>query len=573
MSALVRKYLSLNNFGRSKFASVCIYKYATLSTIAQESPDATSSGVVPIFRRATQFGNRVAFQDNDGDYRYQGLLHSSHKFASEISYHLNGNTQERVAFLCPNNASYLIAQWACWISGQIAVPMNDKHPLPLMEHYVTNSQAKLVVTTRHYAKMIAKLCLKIGTKMLIMDDILQISSRRTDGENIDALDSFSIGLEPEFYETSEALIIYTSGTTGLPKGAVLSHRAIQEQVSSLVQAWGWTKHDGVLHVLPLHHIHGIVNVLTCPLAVGATCVMLPKFDAGQVWRHLLINARVNIFMAVPTIYMKLIEEYENNLKDREEEVRDICSNKIRLMVSGSAALPAPLSQRWADITGHTLLERYGMTETGMVLSNKLEGERRLGYVGLPLPGVEVQISGPNYESLVTGDNSGSVVVSTDHASGELLVRGPTLFSGYYNKPEATSKEFTQDGWFKTGDTARYEDGMYQILGRTSVDIIKTGGYKVSALEIETQLLTHPSISECAVVGLEDDTWGQKVAVIAVLKPGCEVSLSELRQWSKERLASYASPSVLKVIDILPKNVMGKVNKKQLIKELFPDSAQ
>nr|CAD7424206.1 unnamed protein product [Timema monikensis] len=329
MSALVRKYLSLNNFGRSKFASVCIYKYATLSTIAQESPDATSSGVVPIFRRATQFGNRVAFQDNDGDYRYQGLLHSSHKFASEISYHLNGNTQERVAFLCPNNASYLIAQWACWISGQIAVPMNDKHPLPLMEHYVTNSQAKLVVTTRHYAKMIAKLCLKIGTKMLIMDDILQISSRRTDGENIDALDSFSIGLEPEFYETSEALIIYTSGTTGLPKGAVLSHRAIQEQVSSLVQAWGWTKHDGVLHVLPLHHIHGIVNVLTCPLAVGATCVMLPKFDAGQVWRHLLINARVNIFMAVPTIYMKLIEEYENNLKDREEEVRDICSNKIR----------------------------------------------------------------------------------------------------------------------------------------------------------------------------------------------------------------------------------------------------
>ncbi|CAG2060219.1 unnamed protein product [Timema podura] len=200
-------------------------------------------------------------------------------------------------------------------------------------------------------------------------------------------------------------------------------------------------------------------------------------------------------------------------------------------------------------------------------------KRLTGYVGLPLPGVEVQISGPDYEPLVTGDNSGSVVVSTDHDNGELLVRGPTLFSGYYNKPEATSKEFTQDGWFKTGDTARYEDGMYQILGRTSVDIIKTGGYKVSALEIETQLLTHPSISECAVVGLKDDTWGQKVAAVAVLKPGCEVSLSELRQWSKERLASYASPSVLKVIDTLPKNAMGKVNKKELIKELFPDAAK
>ena len=223
------------------------------------------------------------------------------------------------------------------------------------------------------------------------------------------------------------------------------------------------------------------------------------------------------------------------------------------MVSGSAALPVAVLERFAAISGHTLLERYGMTEFGMGLGNPLHGERRPGHVGVPFPGIDVRLV----------DEGGAAVA--DGEPGQIQVRGDGVFQHYFQKPEATRDAFTPDGWFKTGDVAVVDRGAYRILGRESVDILKTGGYKVSALEIEEALREHPAIRECAVVGVPDETWGQRIAAAVVLRDGTALELDALREWCKLRLAPYKAPSLLRVMQDLPRNAMGKVQKPELVR--------
>jgi malonyl-CoA/methylmalonyl-CoA synthetase len=229
------------------------------------------------------------------------------------------------------------------------------------------------------------------------------------------------------------------------------------------------------------------------------------------------------------------------------------------MVSGSAALPESVLARWREITGHVLLERYGMTETGMILSNPLHGERVAGTVGTPLPGVEVKVV----------DDAGAELAGD--AEGELWVRGPAVFEEYWRRPEATAAAFAGD-WFRTGDVARRERGIYRLLGRASVDIIKTGGYKVSALEIEEVLRAHPAIEDCAVVGLSDEEWGERVATAVVARSGAAApSLDELRRFTKDRLAPYKAPREVLAVGALPRNTLGKVEKPR-VKEMFARAA-
>jgi malonyl-CoA/methylmalonyl-CoA synthetase len=254
-------------------------------------------------------------------------------------------------------------------------------------------------------------------------------------------------------------------------------------------------------------------------------------------------------MAVPTIYRKLIAAWDA-APDERRRSWSAGSAGLRLMVSGSAALPVQTLERWRDISGHTLLERYGMTELGMVLSNPLHGERRPGFVGTPLPGVEVRLV----------DDVGQPVPAG--TPGEIEVRGGGVFLEYWGRPEATREAF-RDGWFRTGDMAVLEHGGYRMLGRTSVDIIKTGGYKVSALEIEEVLRTHPDVAECAVVGLEDLEWGERVAVAVELREGRSLDLETLKSWARERLAPYKIPRQLRVVSGLPRNAMGKVTKAEV----------
>jgi malonyl-CoA/methylmalonyl-CoA synthetase len=278
---------------------------------------------------------------------------------------------------------------------------------------------------------------------------------------------------------------------------------------------------------------------------GATVEPFTRFEMNAILKRVRVDA-YTLFMAVPTIYVKLIQMLEEaDDQDRFDIVAGF--KKMRLMVSGSAALPASVHERWAQLTGQKLLERYGMTEIGMAISNLYRGERRPGSVGAPLPGVELRLKMEN-----------GPVITDENEPGEIQVRGPMVFQAYWNRPEATAETF-EDGWFRTGDMAVLEAGYYRIMGRLSVDIIKSGGYKLSALEIEAALLEHPFIAECAVVGMPDDTWGEAVSAAVVLQKG-PLDLIALREWCKERLSVYKIPQRLKVVSELPRNAMGKVTK-------------
>jgi malonyl-CoA/methylmalonyl-CoA synthetase len=359
---------------------------------------------------------------------------------------------------------------------------------------------------------------------------------------------------PAVQPARRAIIFYTSGTTGRPKGAVHTHATLQAQVQSLAAAWEWTADDRILSVLPLHHVHGVINVLTCALWAGAVCEMLPRFEAGEVWSR-LARGGLTLFMAVPTIYARLIAAWD----EAPPEQRATLSagfRALRLMVSGSAALPVRVLERWREISGHTLLERYGMTEIGMALSNPLHGRRVAGTVGVPLPSVQLRLV-----------NESGVAVPAG-TPGEIEVRGPGVFLEYWNRPSETAAAF-HDGWFRTGDVAVVEDGRYRILGRKSVDIIKTGGYKISSLEIEEVLRGHPDVAECAVVGVPDDEWGERACAAVVVRDGCSLSAESLRDWARDRLAVYKVPSRVSVVRELPRNAMGKVTKPAVVQLFVP----
>ena len=255
-------------------------------------------------------------------------------------------------------------------------------------------------------------------------------------------------------------------------------------------------------------------------------------------------------MAVPTIYVKLIQYFDSI---EQEQVRSICDgfNAMRLNISGSAACPVKLFNQWQELTGQVLLERYGMTEIGMGISNPYAGERRAGCVGQPLPGVQVQLFDEN-DSPITAEET----------PGEIRIQGNNVFLEYWDNPKATGESF-KDGWFCTGDVAVLEDGYYRIMGRSSVDIIKSGGYKLSALEIEGVLLTHEGIAEVAVIGVADDTWGEAVTAFVALKPTSSLDYDQLKNWCEGKMSSYKIPKALKIVDALPRNAMGKVTKPAL----------
>ena len=349
------------------------------------------------------------------------------------------------------------------------------------------------------------------------------------------------------------MILYTSGTTSKPKGVVSTHGNICAQIVTLIDAWAWERDDSIPLFLPLHHVHGIVNVLGCGLWAGARVDCFRSFDPAPLLERVAAND-YSVFMAVPTIYVKLIRCLEES--DEPDRARFAAGfRQMRLMVSGSAALPASVHRQWTRRTGQELLERYGMTEIGMALSNSLRGERRPGAVGLPLPDVTIRLVSE------TGE-----VIEGEDVPGEIQVRGPGVFSEYWGKPEVTRDSFV-DGWFRTGDMAVVERGYFRIMGRLSVDIIKSGGYKLSALEIEDTLRTHPAVRECAVVGIPDETWGETVAAAVITQSGAELDLPALTEWAQARMSSYKLPRSLLVVEDLPRNAMGKVTK-PAVREMF-----
>ena len=483
-----------------------------------------------LVERAASHGTRIAMVDAAGDHSYQELLDASARVASCILGERSDLEEARITFLVPPGFEHVAVQWGIWRAGGIAVPLALSYPPAELEYVIRDAEASAVVAD---AETLRPLAVAAGARFLSVADALAARPASL----------------PSVAPHRRAMMVYTSGTTGKPKGVVTTHANLQAQIIALIEAWGWSDADRILLVLPLHHVHGIVNVVSCALWAGAACEMLPKFDAEETWSR-IASGRLTLFMAVPTIYSRLISAWESAAPERRAVMSAGC-RRMRLMVSGSAALPVQMLERWREISGHTLLERYGMTELGMALSNPLHGERRPGFVGAPLPGVEVRLV----------DEKGIPVEAGK--PGEIEVRGPNVFLEYWRRPDPTRQAF-RDGWFRTGDTAIVEAGSYRILGRSSIDIIKTGGFKVSALEIEEELRTHPAVAECAVVGVPDAEWGERISVAVELRAGTHLALEELQLWAKERLAPYKVPRALRIVEALPRNAMGKVVKPEVV---------
>src|ERR1022692_4022149 len=491
--------------------------------------------------QAERHGGRTAVVDSQGSFTYNHLLDASSRVASALLAGREDLQEERVAFLLAPGFPWVAVLWGIWRAGGVAVPLPLNCPRSELEYFIDDTKASTLVFDAAAENQLAPIAEVRHIRALRYEQALACQSAEL----------------PDIASARRAMILYTSGTTNRPKGVVTTHANIAAQITSLIEAWEWSADDRILLFLPLHHTHGIVNVVSCALWSGATCEVLPRFDANAVW-ECIAGSSLTLFMAVPTIYVKLIAAWDAAPPERRTVLSQACA-KLRLMVSGSAALPVSTLERWKEISGHTLLERYGMTEIGMALSNPLRGERVPGRVGTPLPAVEVQLVGENGQPIAPG------------TPGEIEVRGPSVFAEYWAKPEATRDAF-RDGWFRTGDTAVVENGVYRILGRTNIDILKTGGHKVSALEIEESLRQHPAIAECAVVGVPDAEWGERVAAAIVLKEvlndvlndGDALDLVSLRAWAKELLAAHKLPSRLLVLDALPRNAMGKVMKPAVV---------
>jgi len=488
-----------------------------------------------IIASALAHASSAAVVEGARSWTYQQLLDHSAYFAVEL---LNGQTdlyEERVAFMVDPGFDYVKVQWGIWRAGGIAVPLCLTHPLPSLQYVLEDTEASIIVVSPAYESLLKEYAINSNIRFIVLGE--EQSQQHV------AL--------PEVNVSRAALILYTSGTTNKPKGVVLTHANLEAQMENLVQAWEWTHNDHTLCVLPLHHVHGIVNVVGCSLFAGATCQFIPSFSAEKIFA-LFLEAKINVFMAVPTIYYKLIT-YWIGLSEKEQRVLYDAMKQFRLMVCGSAALPVSTMEKWETISGHILLERYGMTEIGMALSNPYRGKRRAGHVGLPLPNVEVRLVDEQFQDVAPSEQ------------GEILVRGNNVFREYWRKPEDTRKEFTDDGWFKTGDVAVMDDGYYRIVGRSSVDIIKSGGYKISALEIEEVLREHAMIKDCAVAGIPDDEWGELVVAAVEAVEGFDPSAVNL--WIRERMPAYKTPKRYLVVEGLPRNAMGKVVKND-VKKLF-----
>ncbi|MDA0650963.1 MAG: acyl-CoA synthetase [Proteobacteria bacterium] len=481
--------------------------------------------------------DKVALVEGDKAFTYAQVDSRIGQFARGLLAGCSDLEEARVAFLIPAGVDYVTALHGVWRAGGIAIPLNVASAESEWEHCLTSAGVTQVIADEQTLGAVEGLCSRLSIP------VATVSNNQTD----------SLSPLPKLSPTRRAMIVFTSGTTSKPKGAVTTHGNIAAQIETLIAAWEWQADDAIPLFLPLHHVHGIINVLSCALWAGATVYAMPKLDLTALCAQVAADT-FSVFMAVPTIYVKLIDHLETR---EDQEVEAICEGfaNMRLNVSGSAACPVEVFEEWRDLTGQMLLERYGMTEIGMALSNPYRGERRPGYVGQALSGVTVQLVDEEGE-IVTGEGT----------PGEIRIQSPTVFLEYWGNREATAASFS-DGWFCTGDIAVIEDGYYRIMGRSSVDIIKSGGYKLSALEIENTLLAHPQIAEVAVVGIKDRTWGEAVAAAVALKGDGDMTLDALKSWCDGKLSSYKVPKQLRVVDALPRNAMGKVLKPSL-KPLF-----
>ncbi|HMQ31115.1 MAG TPA: acyl-CoA synthetase [Chloroflexaceae bacterium] len=440
---------------------------------------------------------------------------------------------DRVALYLGSGPGFLGAYLGAHAAGAAAVLVNTQYRQVELRHILADSEPRAVVADAEGAARLAELG---GDPPVLTADPGQLAPPA-------AAERGQAGPLATSAPGDLAILAYTSGTTGRAKGAMLTHGALAANSAAVCAAWRWTAADRLLLVLPLFHIHGLGVGVHGTLMAGASLVLRPRFDPAEALADLAGGA-CTMFFGVPTIYTRLIQEAGGRRQVTEG---------VRLFVSGSAPLSPQTFADFEALFGQRILERYGMTETGMNLTNPYAGERRPGTVGGPFPGQQARVVDPRArEPLPDGE------------VGEIQVRGPHLFAGYWRNPAATAEVLAPDGWFSTGDLGwRSADGYYTLTGRAR-ELIISGGYNVYPREVEELLLAHPAVAECAVLGLPDPDFGERVvAAVVPADPAAPPTQAELDAFCREGLAAYKRPRELHLLDALPRNAMGKVQKHEL----------
>lgn len=444
---------------------------------------------------------------------------------------------DRVAVQLPKCLPFIYIHLATMQLGAIFLPLNPAYPLTELTYFLTDAEPTVFIGD-------------INSPTKVDDALGDAHPLLLDPYSEDwtvMIEKFE-PIEPALPSDKDqtTMMLYTSGTTSRPKGAQITHGNLTANIEGLHEAWGWQNDDVILHVLPIFHVHGLIVALHGALHAGATAVMLPRFDADTVL-ELLQTQKFSVFMGVPTIHRRLYNAAKGQTIDLSH---------MRLMTSGSDRLPDDLFFGYQKTFNYTLLERYGMTETGMNLSNPLDGERRVGSVGMPLPGVEARIVNPENDTPLP-----------DGEVGEVNIRGAHVCKGYWRQPEKTVEAFTEDGWLRTGDMGvRADDGYFTLKGRAK-DLIITGGLNVYPPEVELVLMDHDAVSAVAVIGCPDEEWGEQVTAVIIKAGNTDISEDALIAYCREHLAAYKAPRRVLFADEFPQNALGKIQKAKLRESL------
>ncbi len=484
--------------------------------------------------RFPQDREACCIETHDGLYYSWNDLDRATARIANLLLDLNLPEGARVAVQVDKSPEALLLYLATLRAGLVYLPLNTAYRAEEIAYFIGDATPSVVVCSPQNFGWVAQIAFKAGTA-----HVYTLSEHRS-GSLLQRAQHYPDRCEPVMCLGSDlAAILYTSGTTGRSKGAMLTHENLAANARTLHKAWHWQPGDVLLHALPLFHVHGLFVASHCALLNGSKMIFLPKLDAAEIMRHL---PRATVFMGVPTYYVRLLAEASFG--------REVCAN-MRLFVSGSAPLLLETFNSFIARTGFTILERYGMSETNMLVSNPYEGKRVGGSVGLPLPGVSVRVV-----------NDQGQPCAADEIGG-IQVKGSNVFKGYWNMPEKTAEEFTADGYFITGDVGKFDaEGYLSIVGR-SKDLIISGGYNVYPKEIEGVLDDMEGVAESAVIGVPHPDFGEAVVAVVVPKRGATLDASAMIALLKERIANFKVPKRIVVVDELPRNAMGKVQNKML----------
>ena len=502
---------------------------------------AMTDDLLSLFRAAKPLSDKPFIVSADGRVLTYGGLDALSARHANVLVELGVAPGDRVAVQVEKSAEAIALYIACLRAGAVYLPLNTAYTLAELDYFIGDAEPRLVVCAPERAKGVAELAARHGAAALTLGVDGLTGSLATRAATASAAFA-DVARGPG----DLAAILYTSGTTGRSKGAMLTQRNLASNAVALRDAWRFTADDVLLHALPIFHTHGLFVASNVVLAAGATMIFLPRLDPDQVFRFL---PQATAMMGVPTFYTRLLQDPRLN---REATAH------VRLFVSGSAPLLADTHRQWSERTGHAVLERYGMTETNINTSNPYDGDRVPGLVGPPLPGIELRVTDPETgRPLAAGE------------IGMIEVRGPNVFPGYWRMPDKTAAEFRADGFFITGDLGTIDArGYVQIVGRGK-DLVISGGYNFYPKEIETELDALPGVVESAVIGVPHPDFGEGVTAVLTVRPGAEVSEADVLASLKQRLANYKLPKRVLVVDELPRNAMGKVQK-NLLRDAYRD---